>query len=802
MESLSPLAPERLYRACDEAVFSFATTDELTDSGALVGQERLLEALSFGTGIRSQGFNIFMMAPESCARHSLTLRFLSGRAAHEPVPPDICYVYRFDEPERPALLILSAGVGRRFKASLDTLVDELLTAIPAAFESEEYRLRLEELNQQLAERQAAAMAEVKAQAKAEQVALLSTPTGFTLAPRKGDEVLDARAFRQLPEVERTAMEQAIARVEARLQEVLQQFPQWRRETQLHIQWLNEEMVMFAGGNLIDELRREYGGCDPVLRQLEAIQQDLSGNVNLLLGHMREGALPAQLLARYQLNLLVDNADSSGAPVIYEDLPNLSRLLGRVEHHVQQGALVTDFTLIRGGALHRANGGYLILDARKLVQQPMAWEALKRALFAREIRIESLEQFYSLASTVSLEPEPVPMELKVVLIGERQLYYLLAAYDPDFGKLFKVQADYQDEVDVSPENLQRYARFIGWLARQQDLRPLTRDGVARMVEHAGRLADDQLRLSAHTQELTDVLHEANYWAEHGGEQSIAADAIEQALDAARRRASRIHRQMEASVLRGSKFIDTDGAVVGQVNGLTVLDLGNYRFGQPARISATARLGTGAVLDIEREVKLGGAIHAKAMLILSRFLGSRYAAEGPMAVSASLAFEQSYGMIEGDSASVAECCALISAIARVPLSQALAVTGSINQYGQVQPIGGVNEKIEGFFDICQARGFAPGQGVIIPKANEDNLMLNRELRRAVAEGRFHVYSVVHLDEALSLLAGLPAGEADERGNYPEGTVNARVRQRLAQLAELQRRQKAAEHEAAPKGPDEES
>lgn len=801
MTFVSPLAPERLYRACDEAVFTFATTDELTDNGALVGQEQLLEALSFGTGIRSQGFNIYMMAPEPCSRHDLIQRFLSGRAAHEPVPPDLCYVYRFDDPVRPALLSLPAGVGRRFRASLEKLVEELLTSIPAVFETEEYRTRLEELNQQLAERQAAALAEIKALAKAEQVALISTPTGFTLAPRKGEDVLDARAFRQLPEAERSALEQAIARVESRLQEVLQQFPHWRRETQLHIQWLNEEMVMFAGGNAIDELRREYGGCDPVIRHLEAIQQDLSGNVNLLLGHMREGELPAQLLARYQLNLLVDNADTSGAPVIYEDWPNLARLLGRVEHHVQQGALVTDFTLIRAGALHRANGGYLILDVRKLVQQPMAWEVLKRALFAREIRIESLERFYSLASTISLEPEPVGMDLKVVLIGDRQLYYLLAAYDPDFGKLFKVQADYNDDIEVSSENLQRYARFIGWLARRQDLRPLTRDGVARLIEHSGRLTEDQQRLSALTQQLTDILHEANYWAEHGSRTSIDAAAVEQALDAARARASRIHRRMEESVLRGSKFIDTDGTVVGQVNALTVLDLGNYRFGQPARISATARLGSGAVLDIEREAKLSGAIHAKAMLILSRFLSHRYAPEGPMAVSASLAFEQSYGMIEGDSASVAECCALISAIGRVPLRQALAVTGSINQFGQVQPIGGVNEKIEGFFDICRARGFAPEQGVIIPGANQDNLMLNREVRRAVAEGRFRIYAVAHLDEALALLSGMVVGEADPQGNYPADTVNGLVQQRLQALAEVQRRQKAAEQEDGAKGPDKE-
>ncbi|MDV2858095.1 ATP-binding protein [Oceanimonas sp. CAM02] len=788
MTAISPLEPHRLYRACDEALFSFATTDELSDSGALVGQEQLLEALAFGTGIRRQGFNIYMMAPESCNRHTLINRFLRGRAESEIVPADWCYVHGFEDPIKPGLLRLPAGVGRRFRASLDRLVDELLQAIPAIFQAEEYQSRVDELNQQLAERQTTAINEIKALAEAEKVALLKTPTGFNLVPGYNDDVMSARQFEQLPETERMALEQAIERVEARLQAVLQQFPQWKRETQQHIQWLNEEMLVFAVGSLIDELRAEYAGCEPVIQHLEAIQQDLSGNVNLLLTHMREGELPAALLTRYRLNLLVDNADTDGAPVIYEDWPNLARLMGRVEHHVEQGALLTDFTLIRAGALHRANGGYLILDVHRLLQQPMVWEIFKRALYAREIRIESPEHVYGLASTVSLEPQPVPLDLKVILVGDRRFYYLLAAHDPDFGKLFKVQADYNDDIEVSNENLQRYARFIGWLARQQDLRPLTRCGVARVIEYAGRLASDQQRLSALIEHLTDLLQEANYLSESHGQPHINGEAVERAQIAARMRAARIHRRMEESILRGSKLIDTEGTVVGQVNGLTVLDLGNYRFGQPARITATARLGTGAVLDIEREVKLSGAVHAKAILILSRFLSQRYAAEGPMPVSASLAFEQSYGMIEGDSASIAECCALISAMGEVPVNQALAVTGSINQFGRVQPIGGVNEKIEGFFEVCRARGLARGQGVIIPAANLDNLMLNQEVRQAVAQGLFCIYAVSELDEALSLLTGISAGKPGKNGQYPASSVNGRVQQRLARLAKVQNKLQA--------------
>lgn len=786
MSPMIPLTADQLYSHCEGSTLGFDTTAQLNDSVSTVGQDRLLKALSFGAGIRSKGFNVFVMAPEKSGHQQIVESFLQTRAAGEAVPLDCCYVYNFDKPVAPKLLQLPAGLGQRFARGLERLVDELRSAIPAVFETDEYRSRVSDLNQSLAERQAAAIMEVKEEAKKEGIVLLHTPTGYTLAPRKGSEVLDSKAFLALPEEERRQMQQAIGRIESQLQAVLQEFTLWRKDTQEQLQHLNEEMVVFAAGNAIDELRSEYWDNNAICSHIESIQQDLSRHVNVFLGHMNEGSLPESLLARYQLNLLVDNSETQGAPIIHEDLPNLGRTLGRVEHHVVQGALVSDFTLIRAGALHRANGGYLVLNLRKLISQPMVWEALKRALFASEIRIESIERFYSLASTVSLEPEPVPLNVKVILIGSRYLYYLMGQWDPDFNKLFKVQADYADEIPVTEENLSFYASFIAGIARRHELRPLTADAVARVIEYSSRLAQDQTYLSAQGESLSDLLLEANYWAEQEQQSVIEVDAVQTAIDESKLRASRIHERMTESILTGKSLIDTEGEVVGQVNGLTVYDLGNYRFGRPARITATARLGRGLVIDIEREAKLGGAVHSKSVLILSNLLGSRYAGESNLPIVASITFEQSYGHIEGDSASVAEACALLSAIAKVPLKQCYAVTGSINQLGQVQPIGGVNEKIEGFFEICRSRGFAKEQGVLIPASNLVNLMLNSDVRKAVERKEFSIYAIETLDHALALLSGLPAGELDSEGVYTEGSFSRLVQERLKYLNKVQHEQ----------------
>jgi lon-related putative ATP-dependent protease len=488
--------------------------------------------------------------------------------------------------------------------------------------------------------------------------------------------------------------------------------------------------------------------------------------------------------RYKVNVIVDHSESEGAPVIYEEHPTYNNLIGRIEHIAQMGALVTDFNLIRPGALHDANGGYLLIDARELLLQPYAWEGLKRVLRAQEVRTESLSQALSLVSTVSLEPDPIPLSVKVVLIGERLLYYLLNQYDPDFSELFKVEADFSDEMPRTGDNDQLYAQLIATIGRREDLRPFDRDAVARIIERSSRIAGDNRKLSTHLLSIADLLEEADYWAGDEDREVVTAENVQKAINKQIERADRLRERTQEQIERGMILIDTTGEKIGQVNGLSVIALGNYAFGRPNRITARTRLGKGNVVDIEREVELGGPIHSKGVLILSGFLSARYAAEYPLSLSASLVFEQSYAGVEGDSASLGELCTLLSALADIPIKQSLAVTGSVNQHGEVQPIGGANEKIEGFFDACRAKGLTGTQGVLIPEANVEHLMLRSDVVEAANEGQFHVYPVATVDEAIELLTSVPAGERDEAGHFPEGSVNYRVEERLIELAQKHR------------------
>jgi lon-related putative ATP-dependent protease len=531
----------------------------------------------------------------------------------------------------------------------------------------------------------------------------------------------------------------------------------------------------------------------VLAHLDAVQRDVVENVHDFLGSGDGEDAAAQIRRllsetpathRYGVNVVVDNGGAKGAPVIYEDLPTHASLVGRIDHHSHFGTLVTDFSLIRSGALHRANGGYLVLDVRKVLQQPFAWEDLKRALRTREIRIEPPERLIGLSGTSSLEPERIPLDMKVVLLGERLLYHLLAEYDPDFLELFKVAADFEEEIDRGPGSELEYARLAATLGRSQGLRPFGREAVARVVEEGARLAGDGEKLSTHVQGIADLLREASQLAGEAGREVVERTDVQAAVEGRIRRADRVRQRLLEETRRGTILIATAGTAVGQVNGLSVVQLGQFAFGRPSRITARVRMGKGEVVDIEREVELGGPIHSKGVLILAGFLGARYAADRPFTLSASLVFEQSYSGVEGDSASSAELYALLSALSGLPIRQSLAVTGSVNQLGEIQAIGGVNEKIEGFFDLCQARGLTGDQGVLVPASNVKHLMLRSDVVEAAGAGRFHVYPVETVDQGVELLTGMAAGERGPDGQFPDGTVNARVVARLAEMAERAR------------------
>ncbi|MGD9788491.1 MAG: Lon protease family protein [Sulfuricellaceae bacterium] len=785
-KNLLALSPEQLYTRCDPAGFDFSTTAQLEPIAEAVGQEAALEAVRFGVGIRREGYNLFVLGPSGLGKHTLVRAFLESRAAKEPVPGDWCYVNDFDHPHKPRALSLPAGRATGFQRDMEQLVEELKSAIPACFESDEYRTRLEDIDVAFKERQEKAFKELGSEAEKQGVALLQTPGGFAFGPIKDGEVITPDDYEKLPDKEKGRIEAVVASFQERLQKIIHQIPQWRRERRRKIKELNQEISQVTVGQLLDSLREQYVGEQPVLAYLDAVKKDViehldefrraeEPNPNPLSGGGGE-----EFFKRYQVNALVDRKEAEGAPVVYEDHPMYGNLVGRVEHLSQWGALVTDFTLIKAGALHRANGGYLLLDAYRLLVQPFAWDSLKRVLRSREIRIESVGQMLGLVSTVSLEPEPIPLDVKVVLFGERQLYYLLCEYDPDFAELFKVAADFEDEIDRNAETHGLYARLVATLAQREGLLPFDRGAVARVIEHAARRADDAEKLSTHMRGLADLLREADFWGREAKGDAVTAADVQQAIDSRIRRADRLRKKINEEILRGTLMIDTDGERVGQVNGLVVIDLGNFAFGHPTRISATTRVGEGELIDIEREVELSGPIHSKGVLILSSFLAQRYAREHPLSLAASLTFEQSYSEVEGDSASVGELCALLSSLAGVPVKQSLAVTGSVNQYGEVQPIGGVNEKIEGFFDICRERGLTGGQGVLIPRANVKHLMLREDVVEAARQGKFHVYAVDTVDQAVELLTGTPMGELDASGRAPEGSISALVMHRLEEFS----------------------
>ena len=794
MAKIRPLSARKLCQACKPSQFKFKTTNDLEDLTDVIGQDRAVEAIQFGIGIQREGYNLFALGPSGTGKRTTIGQFLDLKSAAEPIPPDWIYVNDFEKPHKPCAIKLPSGQGVLLRDDMEELIEELQTAIPAAFESEDYRTRKQEVEEEFKERQDQAFAEVQKKAQERNVSLIRTPVGLAFAPMQDGEVVSPEEFQKLPEKERKQVEGEIGGLQEQLQEVIYQVRQWEREAREKMKDLDREVAMFAVGHFIDSLRQKYASLQEIVDYLNAVQEDVIENVDefrkteeapQIMGIPLPPSLTgAPLFRRYQVNVIIDHSKSEGAPVIFEEHPTFNNLIGRVEHIAQMGALVTDFNLIKPGALHRANGGYLIVDARELLLQPYAWDGLKRVLRSRELRIESLGQALSLVSTVSLEPEPIPLDVKVILIGERLLYYLLYQYDPDFGELFKVEVDFNEEMERSPEANQLYARLIATLARRNDLRPFDRGAVAQIITRGARMAGDAEKVSVHLLSVSDLLREADYWAGEVGHKVVRASDVKRAIKAQIYRSDRVRERVQEEIQRGTILIDTQGERVGQVNGLAVLMLGNFAFGQPSRITARVSMGSGKVVDIEREVELGGPIHSKGVLILSSFLSSRYAPKHPLSLSASLVFEQSYGGVEGDSASMAELCALLSALAEVPIKQSLAITGSVNQHGQAQPIGGVNEKIEGFFDVCNARGLTGEQGVIIPTSNVQHLMLRPDVVEAVKVGQFQIYAIETVDQAIELLTGVPAGRRSRTGDFTEGSVNQRAEARLIDLAETQR------------------
>lgn len=783
------LSPNMLRWRCLAEDFPFKTTAELAELQQILGQPRALDAVQFGISIRRHGYNMFVLGPPGLGKRTTVNHFLAEKAATEATPDDWCYVHNFEAAHKPRALRLPPGQGIQLQRDMSQLVEELKTTIPSTLELEEHQNRIQEIEREAREQHNQAFQELADRALERGIQLVRTQSGYAMAPVRNGQVLGPEEYEKLSDDDRQAIEDAVKELQEELKEAIERIPRWRMETREKVKELNRQVARTAIGHLMARLRQAYAELPEVLAYFVAVEKDVIEHSEEFHPQPQTDDSPAAALGlptghtpdflRYQVNVLIDNSKTQGAPVISEYHPSYQNLLGRAEHESRMGTLVTQFTLLKPGALHQANGGYLVLDALKLLQQPYSWDGLKRALNARELRIESLGESLSLISTVTLEPEAIPLDVKVILVGDRMLYYLLYERDEDFAELFRVAADFDEQMDRTEENCQLYARYIATMARNEKYRPFARCAVARVLEESARIAGDSEKLSISMMPIANLLREADYWASTDDAAVVTEQHVELALDKQVYRANRVRTRVYEQIERGTVMIDTTGVQVGQVNGLSVIDMGNFSFGQPSRITANVRIGKGEVIDIEREVDLGGALHSKGVLILSSYLATRYARNRPMSLSASLAFEQSYGRVDGDSASVAEACALLSALSGIAIRQSWAVTGSVNQHGQVQPIGGVNDKIEGFFDVCAARGLTGEQGVLIPQSNVKHLMLRRDVVAAVAAGKFQVHAVETVDEAIEILTGKPAGAADESGAYPAGSVNHAVLARLEEF-----------------------
>ena len=770
----------------------FKTTDDLTPINGLIGQERALKAIQFGTDIKSHDFNMFVLGPPASGKTTAVKAHLGPKAAHASTPPDWVYVYNFESPNRPKALRLPSRRAKDLAKGMIGALDELRGVLPGRFESEDYQTRRRAIDEQFRSGNEEALEALTKKANAQNIALLRTPTGFAMAPMHEGKVVKPEVFNALPEAMRRDVENKIPALEKELAVILERLPAAEKRRRQQLSELNEEVATSAIRDALLELHASFSDVAEAAAYLEAAGHDMVRNVGLFLATgEEENALVRRptdsaqdpRFRRYLVNVMATNGESAtaGAPVIEENNPTYGNVVGRVEHVAQMGTLVTDFLLIKPGALHKANGGYLLVDARRLLLSPFAWEALKRAIKAREIRIEQPTEVSGLISTQSLDPEPIPLDVKVVLFGDRELYYLLAAHDPDFPRLFKVQADFDDTIARSSENDTAYARLIASVVKEHGLKPLDATAVARVIDEGARLADDREKLSIELGRISDIVREADYWSSQARRKITTREDVARAIDEQIQRADRLRDRAQETIARGIVLVDTEGAEVGRINGLSVIQLGAFAFGRPSRITARVRVGSGRVMDIEREAKLGGPLHSKGVMILWGLLAGRYALDVPLALAATLVFEQSYGGVDGDSASSAELYALLSALSEVPIRQSLAVTGSVNQQGEVQAIGGVNEKIEGFFDICRARGLTGEQGVLIPKSNVQHLMLREDVVDAVKNRQFAIYAVGSIDEGIEILTGVKAGERGADGRFAAGTVNRLVEDKLKSFAE---------------------
>jgi lon-related putative ATP-dependent protease len=798
---VTKLKPEELYKCCEPDFFKFKTTEDIGKLEGTIGQERALKSMDFGLSLTSKGFNIFVLGESGTGRMRTVRTLLQERALKEDVPPDWCYVYNFKNPDACLAISLDPGKGMVFQKDMDDLIKTLRVEMPKVFESKEHEKQRNKIIDEFQQKQKELFTSLEDEAQSKGFAIKKAVAGLIIVPvKKSGEPLTEDEFAALDEKTRKKVEDIGKILQERLDDIVRAVREAEKLVKEMLIKLEREIALGAVGHLIEDLKKKYAFNQKIVDYLEAAQEDILSHLeDFKVAEEQAPPLPFMKLpklevsfARYTVNVIVNNGESKGAPVIFESNPTYLNLFGRVEYKVQYGMALTDFSMIKAGSLHRANGGYIVINALDLLRNIFSYDALKRSIKNREIKIEDAWEQYRLISTMALKPEPIPLNVKVILIGSPYLYYLLYNLDEEYSELFKVKADFDSRMERTPENIGKYAAFVASCQKEEKLLPFEKGGVSKIVEFGSRLAGHQDKVSTRFSDIADLIREAHYWAQSEGSKVVKAEHVVKAINEKVLRVNRIEERLREMMLEDTLIVNTSGEKVGQVNGLAVLDLGDYSFGKPSRITARTYIGKAGVVNIERETKMSGKIHEKAIMIISSYLGSKYAAKKPISLSASITFEQLYEMIEGDSATCAELYALLSSISGVPLKQSIAVTGSMDQNGEVQPIGGVNEKIEGFFDLCRIRGLDSSQGVIIPKRNVKHLMLKQEVVDAVKDGKFSIYPIEKMEEGLEVLTGMSAGEMKEDGTYPESTVNYLVMKRLEEIAEALEKKKEKEEE----------
>lgn len=790
-----------LYRFCDPEIFTFDTTSELPDLKETIGQERALHSLDFGLSLESAGFNIFILGEHGTGKMTTVRSFLSQKAMSEPVPKDWCYVYNFKDPDVPLAVSLDPGKAAVLQKDMDEVIKILGVEIPKVFDSKEYEKQRNKIIEEAQRKEKETFAGLEEEAQQKGFSVRKTASGLIIIPvKKTGEPLTEEEYEALDETTRKKIDEIGKVLQEKLNDVVRMVRESGKTVKEAIAKLEKDTALSAVGHLIADLKRKYEEHEKIAAYLDEAREDILEHLDDF--KIQEEQAPQltfmklprtePTFTRYTINVLVNNNKCKGAPCIFESNPTYYNLFGRIEHKIQYGIAVTDFSMIKAGSLHKANGGYIVINALDLLRNIFAYDALKRAVRDKEAKIEDVWEQYRLMSTTTLKPEAIPLDIKVILVGNPYLYYLLYNLDEEYRELFKVKADFDSRMNRTDENVQKYASFVAALCREEKLLPFDRTGVAKVIEVSSRLAEHQNKLSARFNDIADILREASYWASKSGSNIVGGVHVQKAMDEKVFRTNRIEERLREMILEGTIIVDTAGEKVGQINGLAVLDLGDYSFGKPSRITARTYTGKAGVVNIERETKMSGKIHEKAMLIISHYLGSRYATKKPISLSASITFEQLYDMVEGDSATCAELYALLSSIANVPLKQSIAVTGSMDQNGDVQPIGGVNEKIEGFFDLCRITGLDGSHGVIIPARNIKHLMLKKDVVDAVKEGKFFIYPISKADEGLEIMTGMQVGALGEDGTYPEGTINYLVVKRLTEISEAFEKKKEKEEE----------